>query len=197
MYLCMETINHTQQQIDKDKMISNTFFTTEVLPILTKALNLKDFLSIENNSNPILLQIDRQCGIDGLLQYKDGGCKACSLRIANPSKSGQAYKNYTIRYAKHNGAVTEWDKMQLNYKNDYTRPQLSIQINKDSSGEWTAAIIKTDDLISYIIDYECYDLIESDNATMLIVNYRSIEYYYSKLHNRTGVIKYIKSIDYK
>lgn len=194
MYLCMT--NHTQQQIDKDKMISNTFFTTEVLPVLTKALNLKGFLSIENNDNAILLQIDRLCGIDGLLLYKDGGCKACSLRTANPAKDGRMYQNFTIRYAKDNNTTTEYNKMLLNHKNDYLRPQLTIQINKVYGGEWQAAIIKTNDLMAYI-DYGSYDLRESDNATMLIATYKSIDWYFSKVLKQPSPIMYINSIDYE
>lgn len=165
-----------QETIDIDKNKSNIKFM-EIFPTISNQLNAKEYISIENSDNPVLLMLDRECGLDGLIRFKNNQLQTVSTRISISNKD-YAYDNFTIRYTKNNGAKTEYQKMIERYENNSIRPYYTISVCY-SNNDWNAGIIETDLLTDYIINEQMYDIVDwNGNSTFLSIKWKQLELRY-------------------
>ena len=72
---------HNQSMIDKDKNKSNIEFVDSIYPLIEKRLQTKGYRSIENNSNPYYLKLDREYCIDGYMTTPNNNEVPVATRI--------------------------------------------------------------------------------------------------------------------
>jgi len=71
----------------------------------------------------------------------------------------EVWNSFTIRYARHTGTETEYEKRQKQIKNGYFYPAFTLQAyfdNRTDNNLLSIAVIKTMDLYRFIDDYPRY-----------------------------------------
>lgn len=123
--------------------------------------------SIENSDNEILVLLDRKSGINYIREDAQG-LQGIAARV----QFGQAYNSFTVRYKRHTGTKTEYEKRIEQIQNGYFYPFLTLQAyfdNRTDMNLFSLAIVRTIDLYDFIDKHPEY--IEnkfSDNEFMVI-----------------------------
>lgn len=131
----------------------------------------KDILIKFNTSidiqNPILKLFDTKSGIDYIRENSDG-----LQGIASRVQWGKAWNSFTIRYARHTGTETEFEKRKRQITNGYLYPAFTLQAyfdNRDNNDLLSIGIIKTIDLYKFVSEYpELVKYRDSDNKFAVV-----------------------------
>lgn len=131
----------------------------------------KDILIKCNTSidiqNPILKLFDTKSGIDYIRENNDG-----LQGIASRVQWGKSWESFTIRYARHTGTETEFEKRKRQIKDGYLYPAFTLQAyfdNRADNNLLSIAVIKTIDLYKFTDEYpELVKYRNSDNKFAVI-----------------------------
>ena len=104
--------------------------------------------------NPILKLLDTKSGIDYIRENKHG-----LQGIASRVQWGNAWNSFTIRYKRHSGTETEFEKRKQQISNGYFYPAFTLQAyfdNRTDNNLLSIAVIKTTDLYKFAEEYPNY-----------------------------------------
>ena len=135
-----------------------------------------DLISLENDESDLAKIFDMYSGVDALQKYS-GQIRPIALR----TQWGVNYQTFTIRYKRHNGQKTEYEKrIDAIYSNlGYIYPYLTIQTyvkSKEDPKILSCGIIKTKDLYDFIIEnFERITQRDTSNATFLVIPFKEVK----------------------
>lgn len=106
-------------------------------------------LRVEKQKNDILIIIDQCAGID-YIRKDDTGLQGIAWRAQWGDK---AWNTFTIRYKRHSGAETEYEKRMREIRNGYLYPAFTMQgyfDDRSKNNPLSVGIVKTDDLYKIV-----------------------------------------------
>lgn len=154
-------------------------------------------ISIENSDNKIISLFDRYSGIDAIQITKDNQIRTMAIRV----QFGKAWNTFTIRFKRHTGAKTEYEKRLDAIKNEKLYPNLTLQcyLSPDLKEILSYGLIFTKDLYRQIQDRPeiiKYRSASEDGNIFLFVGFYNLDKiliyenakskYYSIAKNRDG-----------
>jgi len=107
-----------------------------------------EFKNIEKTDNEVLLWLDRFSGIDYIVKSKENHIIGVAARI----QFGKDWSSFTIRYNRHNGNKTEYEKRKEAIEKGYFYPAYTLQayFNKEGNSMISACLVSTRDLYHFI-----------------------------------------------
>lgn len=111
------------QETIRAEIDGSSYFILQAIPVLTSILenrykkNTFNFIQIEGNDDPVLKKLDRECGLDYLLELgkKETENKevfGVAGRTIYYRKDKHRFENFTIRLERESGLPTEYDKLK-------------------------------------------------------------------------------------
>jgi len=132
-----------------------------------------DIVRIEKQDNEILVMIDQYSGIDYIRRDSTG-----LQGIAWRAQWGAAWDTFTIRYQRHSGVETEYQKRIRQIREGYLYPAFTMQGYFSDRGKnelLSVAIVRTQELYQLLKDRpELVHRNSSDNR-FLFVKWRDID----------------------
>ena len=117
--------------------------------------------------NPILKLFDTKSGIDYIRENKQG-----LQGIASRVQWGNAWNSFTIRYKRHSGTETEFEKRKQQISNGYFYPAFTMQAyfdNRADNNLLSIAVVKTIDLYKFVEEHsELVKFRNSDNEFAVV-----------------------------
>lgn len=185
------------------KLFTDDFLKANMsIDIFLKVINesTKDgekIISTENIDNEILKLFDKCSGIDAIQITKDAQIRTMAIRV----QFGNVWNTFTIRFKRHTGAKTEYEKRLEAIQNEKLYPNLTLQcyLSLDLKEILSYGLIFTKDLYNQIqnkpeiVNYKTAT--EDGNIFMFISFYdldkiliyeNSKSRYYSIAKNRNG-----------
>ena len=151
------------------------------IDIFLKAINESTrsgerIISIENSGNEILNLFDKYSGIDAIQITKDAQIRTMAIRV----QFGRAWNTFTIRFKRHTGAKTEYEKRLDAIKNEKLYPNLTLQcyLSLDLKEILSYGLIFTKDLYSQIQNKSGivnYRSASEDGNIFLFVNFYDLD----------------------
>lgn len=133
-----------------------------------------DVLRIEKQDNEILVTIDQKSGID-YIRSDINGLQGIAWRA---QWGDRAWDTFTIRYKRHSGAETEYEKRVKQIEEGYLYPAFTMQAyfnNRLDNQPLSVGIVKTVDLYSIMKNNpELMHRNKSDNE-FIFVKWRDIK----------------------
>ena len=108
-------------------------------------------IRVEKQDNEILLTIDQKAGID-YIRSNDTGLQGIAWRA---QWGDRAWDTFTIRYKRHSGAETEYEKRVSQIREGYMYPAFTMQgyfTDRETNRPLSVGIVKTLDLYQLLID---------------------------------------------
>jgi hypothetical protein len=107
-------------------------------------------ISVENSDNKIISLFDQYSGIDAIQITKDKQIRTMAIRV----QFGNAWNTFTIRFKRHTGTKTEYEKRLDAIQNEKLYPNLTLQcyLSLDFKEILSYGLIFTKDLYKQIQD---------------------------------------------
>ena len=132
--------------------------TTASMQSIVNRLQLDGMvISLEHGENEAYRWLDKISGIDWLYKTNDDHVSGIAVRIQFVDPDAQPYNTFTVRFARHTGNATEYEKRKESIDNGCLNPTYTIQayVNQNDPTEViSAAIVKTNDLYAYCDQYQ-------------------------------------------
>jgi hypothetical protein len=182
MYFGVDSINTTEKQSYNGNYINDFSVATTMGEMLIEVLNTKfkpsyNLIHTEGLNDFIARLLDKYSGIDALLK-NEKDLAGVALRIQKHSEKN--WKTFTIRYSRHTGTETEYEKRKRQIYNSYPSfyPHYTCQAYYSSDNTLLGgAFVPTKDLFDIAKQYEPFNTNStvyiqkntSDNNTFIVV----------------------------
>jgi len=144
--------------------------TSKAIEIIIPKINefiSGELYSVENSDNEILNLLDKYSGID-LIVLRDKALRGVASRV----QWGNNWDTFTIRYKRHTGSKTEYEKRIENIENGEFYPALTLQAylnNRNENKLLSLGVIRTKDLYELTQTHkELFKMRKSDNEFKFI-----------------------------
>ena len=154
-----------------DKDSATQVFLQVVWPAWIKNGVEMRLILLENREDEIAKTLDRECGIDALL---DNGRGKIPIALRT-QQDAHNWRTFTIRKIRDSGAYTELEKLNYALENDTLRPYLVIQSYLQGTKLLGSAIGKIEHIIQYILNNPDCPTNRTTNASFYYVSWDSIE----------------------
>lgn len=127
-----------------------------------------EIIRVEKQDNEILITIDQKSGID-YIRSDETGLQGIAWRA---QWGDRAWNTFTIRYKRHSGAETEYEKRMRQIREGYLYPAFTMQGYFDDrhiNNPLSVGIVKTIDLYRMIVSHpELTHRNHSDNQFVFV-----------------------------
>lgn len=146
--------NNIKNDMKRSSFYFKNLIIPKIIPILEEDYkHIKYIIPIENSDDEFKKQIDIYSGIDYNILYENN-MRGISSRVLKE----QGYRTFTIRYSRHTGSKTEYEKTTTSIKDECQHSYYTIisYIDYKLLSSITG-IAKTTDLMNYIEMYKPLD----------------------------------------